>query len=395
MIFWSEAVASVIIIAFTIWQWRQVRHHRDDTALKVLAIGVTTLAFIMTMSVADIPLTSPIHAVLRAVSFTNIAWTLLFYCFSIFFLLAQVENERRDPKRIRWQVVAEFALYMCFLIPGLLAVYTAAPDFFGRDRDPDSYLTARNIIYYVGTALYPLVAWTIGTVRAVSYVRLLGHKWARMAAIGIIVAMGVMAFGVNGVSLVRQGLYIAFPGSKWPIMSVLYNTGRIGGQILLVLALASIPLASSVARIRERRERDRKNSFAEALQPLRKTLIGEFPDVALPSRRSAESASPELGRTMIEVSDGLAYLAEWAPPAEDGSVATHVAAALRAKQSATGDSPWAASAAPDTLDEQELPQWEPDFPAPEWEARAQWMLELQRDLLNRGVLTEQPVPGLT
>lgn len=394
MIFWFEAIASVVLIALTMWQWHQVRHNSGDAALKILAIGVTTLAFIMTMSVADFPLTAPIHDALRAVSFTNIAWTLLFYCFSVFFLLAQVGNERRNPKRIRRQAVAEFALYMAFLVPGLLALYTAAPDFFGRDRDPGSYLTARNIIYYIGTAFYPILAWSIGAARAVSYLRLLAHKWARTAAIGIIVAMGVMAIGVNGVSLVRQGLYIAYPGSKWPVMSVLYNTGRIGGQILLVLALVSIPLASLTARVRERRELDRKNWYADALQPLRRTLIGEFPDVALPSRRSTEAPNPEIGRTMIEVSDGLAYLAEWALPAEDGSVADHVASALRAKRAAA-DSPWARPAPPTTFDEHELPQWEPDFPASEWEARAQWMLELQNDLLHRGALTEQPVPGLT
>ncbi|MBP2371335.1 DUF6545 domain-containing protein [Pseudonocardia parietis] len=393
MILWAEAVASVVLVALTAWQWHQVRRHRHDSALKALAVGVTTLAFIMTMSVADFPLTAPIHDVLRAISFTNIAWTLLFYCFSIFFLLAQVENERHEPRRIRRQAAAEFVLYMGFLIPGLLALYTADPDFFGRDRDPDSYLTARNIIYYIGTAFYPILAWSIGATRAIGYLRMLAHTWARFAAIGVIIAMGIMAFGVNGVSLVRQGLYIAYPGSKWPVMSDLYNTGRIGGQILLVLALVSIPLVSLTARFRERRELDHKNRYAQKLQPLWKTLVAEFPDVALPSRRSAESLDPELGRVMIEVSDGLAYLAEWALPAEDESTASHVATALGAKREAAA-TPWAASIEPSMADEPELPQWEPDFPASEWKLRAQWMLQLQDELLHRDLLAEQPVSGL-
>lgn len=392
MIFWSEAVVSAVLIALTIWQWCQVRHHPEDAALKVLAVGVTTLAFVLTMSVADGPLTAPIHAVLHAISFTNIAWTLLFFCYSTFFLLAQIGNEARDPGRIRRRAAAEFVLYLAFLVPGLIALYTADPGFFGRDRDPDSYLTARNIIYYVGTAFYPILAWLIGTARAVGYLRLLAHRWARVAVAGVVLAMGVMAIGVNGVSLVRQGLYVAYPGSKWPIMSDLYNTGRIAGQILLAASLASVPLLTLAVRFRERREQLRKQRYAHELRPLWRTMIREFPDVELPTRGSAASASPGLDRLMMEVSDGLAYLAEWHSAAEpDSTTSAQIAAALDAKRQADR-APWSGQD-PIAPAGEELPRWEPDFPPQDWEARAKWMLQLQSELSRMGVLAEQQLVG--
>lgn len=375
-----EAVAGVVMIALTVWQWRQVRRHPGDIALKALAVGTTTIAFVLTMSVADVPQTAAIHAVLDAISFSNIAWTLLFYIYSIFFLLATMQDRERDAGRIRRRAAVEFGVYLLFLVPGLLALLTAEPGFFGRDRDPESHLTLRNAVYYVGVSLYPLLAWVVGTVRAVAYLRLLDHRGARTAVLGVVTALGLMTLGVNGVSLVRQGLYIAFPGSTWPLMRDLYNLGRISGQILLVLSLASVPLTTALAGLRERRERRRRQRYAGSLEPLWRRIVDEFPHVALPASASSTRAeTPDLDRMMIEVSDGLAYLAEWSTARlpTDATVADRVADALAAKRRAD-DASWA-GAGP-TPDEGDLPQWEPDFARHDWEARARWMVDLSQRL---------------
>ncbi|MFE7202614.1 DUF6545 domain-containing protein [Pseudonocardia alni] len=380
--------------AAAVWQWRQVRRHPGDNALKALAVGVSTIAFVLLMSVTDVPATAALHHVLDAVSFSNIAWTLLFYIYSIFFLLATADDDRVDPVQVHRRVILEFGVYLLFIVPGLFALLSADPGFFGKNRDPATHPTLRNIVYYVGVSGYPILAWTVGTLRAVRYLRLLSHRGARVATIGVVAALGLMMLGVNGVSLIRQGLYIVYPGSRWPPLRVLYNAGRLSGQVLLVLSIVSVPLTAAFSWLIAQRRSWGERRLARELAPLWATLVEEFPHVRLPvgALESPDHLArrPPLDRMMIEISDGLAYLAEWSTaPQAGGEVADQVGSALEAKRWFE-QAPWTGSSA-SVGAVAELPSWEPDFAGDRWRARATWMVGLAKELRDGGLLHERMV----
>lgn len=394
---WFEIVTATVMTALAVWQWLQLRRHPGDVALRVLAVGVTTIAFVLTMSI-DLPPFEYVDDLLSTISFSNIAWLFLFYCYSVFFLLAKMSDEEKERRRITRQALVEFGVYLLFLSAALLALLTGDPEFWGKYRDPEEYRSVRNLIYYTGAAVYPIALWVLGTVRAIGYLRLLRHRWARLAAIGVLVGMGMMALGVSGISVIRQILYVVYPGSRWPELRGVYNVFRLGGQMVLALALASVPLLALVVRVLERRARERKRRYARALDPLWRTLTAEFPQVCLPAVAASSERAPNLDRMMIEVSDGLAYLAPWADepegPGEAGatpwSVPEQIGTALAAKRLA-GGARWAESTPPPG--DRELPQWEPDFDQQDWDGRARWMTELSRRLERRGDLSAPAIVG--
>ncbi|MGM0724579.1 MAG: DUF6545 domain-containing protein [Actinomycetota bacterium] len=112
-------------------------------------------------------------------------------------------------------------------------------------------------------------------------------------------------------------------------------------------------------------------------------LSVEFPHIALPTSTPQTVRPPRLDRMVIEVSDGLAYLAPWAPPRAEApsTVVADIAMALSNKH-AFGVARWTGQHRHVTDDE--LPQWEPEVSS--WRERALWMAKLSDALQQRDVL---------
>lgn len=387
MKFAFEVLTALVMVALATWQWRQVRRHPHDIALRILAIAVSTLAFVLTMGIDLFPFTV-VHDALSVISFSNIAWLFMFYCYAAFFLLAGARAPGESVDERKRQALIEFGIYAACLGATLFALLTGPPGFWGKVRDPESYCTLRNAVYFAGACGYPLIIWAVGTSRAIRYFRILNHFWARMAVLGVIIGTGLMVLGVNGVSLIRQTLYVVYPGSQWPVLRDWYNAGRISGQIILALALGIAPLASYGRRLQDWVDDRRRARYRRQLEPLWRRLMTEFPQLALPTAgRSGASddsaAAPDFERMMIEISDGLAHLAQYQRqpvPVEQlhdtRRTAAAIAAALerRARQRSVR---WAED--PDPLLEPPYSLLEPDFGA-NWRERASWMARLQQDL---------------
>jgi hypothetical protein len=382
-----EVVTACVMVALATWQWRQVARHRNDIALRILAVAVTTLAFVLTMGIDLFPFTVVSDA-LSVISFSNIAWLFMFYCYAVFFLLAGAGAPGRTLAQRKRQALIEFGVYCLCLVAALIALKTGDPGFWGKYRDPESYRTIRNWVYVGGASVYPLVIWSIGTVRALRYLRMLNHYWARVAIIGVILGTGGMVMGVNGVSLIRQTLYVVYPGSRWPELQTWYNAGRMGGQILLAFALGAAPIAAFVARLRDLADSRRRARYRKQLEPLWRTLMVEFPHLTLPtSGFTATSGHPDstpaFERMTIEISDGLSHLAQYQQrpyPVNQlrdvETAADAVLAALEMRERQRGVR-WAEE--PESLVDPPYSQLEPDFGS-RWRERVQWMIELQREL---------------
>lgn len=387
MKFAFEVLTALVMMALATWQWRQVRRHPKDIALRILAIAVSTLAFVLTMGIDLFPFTAVSDA-LSVISFSNIAWLFMFYCYAAIFLLAGAHAPGESLDERKRQALIEFGIYAVCLGAALFALLTGPPGFWGKVRDPESYRTLRNAVYFGGACGYPLIIWAVGTARAVRYFRILNHFWARVAVLGVIIGTGLMVLGVNGVSLIRQTLYAVYPGSQWPALRNWYNAGRISGQIVLALALGIAPLASYGRRLQDWADNRRRARYRRQLEPLWRRLMTEFPQLALPraGRPGAGGGPmdvPDFERMMIEISDGLSHLAQYQQrpvPLEQledtRRTATAVAAALelRSRQQSVR---WAEE--PDPLLEPPYPLLEPDFGA-RWRDRASWMVRLQQDL---------------
>lgn len=381
MKFWFETTTALVMVAVAVWQWAQIRRHPSDAALRIMAAGVTTIAVVLISSI-ELPPIEYVHDLLHEITFTTIAWVFLFYCYSVFFLLAKASSGDLERRSVTRRALLEFGVYVV-LIACLMVVSFTVDRSFWRNQTPEEVRSFRNVAYYLLVDGYPIILWTLGTVRAVGYLCLLGHRWARLATLGVVIGMGMMAAGVDAVTLVGVGARIVdSPEAQIPWLRALYNPLRLGGQVLLALALASAPLATLVIRLRERRALGRGQ--ARDLELLWRMLVDEFPQLRLPTS-DPDDRPPPVDRMMIEISDGLAYLAPWATDDRTSAVHVQISDALAAKRTATTRS-W--SEVPPFVSSGDLPQWEPDFDRQD-RRRARWMAELARELRrNDNVATQ-------
>jgi hypothetical protein len=366
-----DVVTAVALVAITAFELVQLTRRRDDLPLRFMVMGVGCLAFVVTTGLPVAPF-EPLHDFLGTFAFSNIAWMFMAYCFSAFFLLA----DHTRPLAVRRRRAALGFAVLVLAVTGMILVQkTAPPGTWHSPRIPADYRTWRNIAYYLLVDGYALVVWTIGALRALRYLRQIEHAWARAALVLVMVGTAGMAIGVDGVGLVRQALYIAFPGSKWPYLRTVYNVGRLGGQILLALGLALAPLATQAVRLREWQDRRLRSRSLLRIAPLWLLLTQEFPHVILRKDGAGSGSSAwrsrSYDRAAAEVADGLARLAPYCDPASDGrSAADQVENALaRRAAGPPGRAPF--------------PRIEPDFGC--WQDRARWMADLSRELERRGV----------
>ncbi|MBP2371963.1 DUF6545 domain-containing protein [Pseudonocardia parietis] len=381
MKFWLEAATTIVMVALAIWQWCQLYRHPKDLALRPLALGVTAIALLLTLGI-DAPPFTYIHTFSNEI--TNGTWAFLFFCYSVFFLLARLSDTSLDPAPVWRRIRIEFAIYLFFVAVSYIALRGGVDSSWWASRSIERYASFRNWAYYLTNAGFVLILWGVGTVRAIRYLKLLTHRWARVTVVGVVIATGLMAWGVDGISLARQAWYLFNAGERWSGFTTLYNIGRLGGQALLAIALSVAPLLALATTIRERAQGRQKRDLARKIRPLWRTLSAEFPHVALPAASTISAPGPQLDRMMIEVSDGLAYLAPWATSSsteDDTSVPDEVAAALTNKHS-SGQARQAAAHSDHAIEV--LPQWEPEFR--NWRERADWMAALTRELDKRGSL---------
>lgn len=380
MKFWLETFTAVTMGLLAIWQWRQLYRHPDDRVLRPLTFGVTVVAIVLVGGI-DAPPFTWVHPYTNRIS--NFALMFLFFCYSVFFLLARMSDPDRNSARAVKRVRIEFVIGVAFVSVQYIARDLGVDDEWWTSRSIERYASVRNWTYYLAGSGYMLTIWAVGTIRAVRYLRTVNHRWARVAIIGVIVSTGLITFGVDLIPLVRQVWYLFNAGDRWPFFTHLYNFGRLTGQCLLAVSLCAAPLAALVSTIKRRQERRLEVVLAERLSPLWRLLSAEFPHIALPTGTSEMVGQPRLDRMVIEVSDGLAYLAPWAFPRSEAppAVADDVAAALRNKQ-VFDEARWAGQDPP--VADGDLPQWEPDLSS--WRERAQWMVELSDDLRQRDAL---------
>lgn len=384
MKFWLEAVTTIVMIALAIWQWCQLYRNPKDLALRPLTLGVTAIALILTLAI-DAPPFTYIHTFSNEIS--NGTWAFLFFCYSVFFPLARLSDTSLDPVPVWRRIRIEFAIWVFVVSSSYIALRGGVDSSWWQSRSIERYASFRNWAYYLTNAGFVLVLWATGTVRAIRYLKLLTHRWARVTVIGVVIATGLMAWGVDGISLARQAWYVFNAGDRWSGFTTLYNIGRLSGQALLAIALSVAPLLALAATIRETTQGRQKRNLARTIRPLWRTLSAEFPHVALPGISTTAAPELQFDRMMTEVSDGLAYLAPWAlsSSAEDAvSVPDEVAAALTNKY-LSGHARQTAAHSEYAIDV--LPQWEPEFR--KWRERADWMADLTRKLEKLGVLPKR------
>ena len=384
MKFWLETVTAIVMVALAIWQWCQLYRHPKDLALRPLTLGVTAIALLLVLGI-DAPPFTYIHTFSNEI--VNGTWAFLFFCYSVFFLLARLSDTSLDPARVWRRISIEFAICAFFVAASYVALRGWVDSSWWQSRSIERYSSFRNWAYYLTNAGFVLVLWVVGTVRAIGYLKLLAHRWARVAVIGVIIATGLMTWGVDGISLARQAWYLFNAGDRWSGFTTLYNIGRLSGQALLAIALSVAPLLALTATIRETAQDRQKRDLARKIRPLWRTLSAEFPHVALPAASTAAAPGPQFDRMMIEVSDGLAYLAPWtsSSSAEGApSIPDAVAAALTNKHS-SGQARQATAHSDHAIDV--LPQWEPEFR--NWRERADWMADLTWELEKRSALPQR------
>ncbi|MGI8311688.1 DUF6545 domain-containing protein [Saccharopolyspora hattusasensis] len=201
-----------------------------------------------------------------------------------------------------------------------------------------------------------------------------------------------MALGVNAVPLIRQAIRAFAPHAKLEVLSTLYSTGQLGGQLLLALGLALAPLATAVVTVRTRYEQALRTRYTNEMHPLWQALTTEFPHIALDTHHSSDkrSTDDDFERISAEITDGLAELARDCPepngdPRDPVAAANTVEAALRRRAQAR-DARWAGDE-PEPI-EPPYPRLEPDFHG-NWRRRAQWMIRLCDELTKRGAIRKE------
>jgi hypothetical protein len=380
-----EILTAAVLVAVAVWQWRQLVRNPKDLPLQVLVTGVSSIAFVLTLGL-PFDFFEPLHEALDPIYFSNIAFSLMICSYAVFFFLVGPTQKTLGEQRRR--MVYEFAGLAAAMAVMLVVAMTAPPGTWHSPRLPEDYRTWQNIVFYLSSSGYTFAIWILGTIRALRYLRRLVHPWARTAVTLVVLGTAAMEVGVDAISLLRQLLYIVYPGSKWPLLKDLYNIGRLGGQIILAAGLAAAPLAALVPRARDSLDGVRKRRYTRRLQPLWQRLTDEFPYIVLPHphdalQRRQTSVHARFELLISEITDGLAHLAPYYPPdhADPAGVSDpHQAAvtidhALRARAEARRVR-WAGGERETALPP--YPKIEPDFAG--WRDRARWMAEVGHEL---------------
>ncbi|WP_098960967.1 MAB_1171c family putative transporter [Pseudonocardia sp. N23] len=377
-----EAITAVVLLAIAAWEWRQLLRHPQDIALRVLTAGLTVIALVVTLS-TPIAVFEPLHAALDVIFFSNIAWSAIIYCYSVFFLLARLGGAALGAGRRKVEV--EFLWLLCSIAVMFLVTKTAPPGTWHTPRIPEDYRTWRNIVFYLSVDGYCMVIWVLGTWRALAYLRQLKHRWARIAVAAVIAGATGMVLAVNGISLLRQGLYIAFPGSTWPALRTYYNIGRLGGQVLLAAGLAAVPLAALLPRLWDRIDEMAKRRYVRQMTPLWERLTSDFSYVVLPEfagETASRRATVRFERMTAEITDALAELAPYCSHESPSGLADpqEAAAAIDAALTRVAEdraARWAGAGYEPRMPP--YPMLEPDFGS-RWRAQAQWMIRVGQSL---------------
>lgn len=369
-----EAITAVAVIAVTIFEARQLARHPHDPALRVLVPGLALLSFTLTISTPVWPLTV-LDDLQDDSGVGNAIWVTMSWCYAAFFLLADRSGDRDRQKRL----VLATGIGLVVSVAAHLVVAAARPS--DAPRTPGYWASWENYGFTLTSYGYALFLYVLGTMWAVSYLRRIRHRWLRAAVQLVAVGGGAMSVGVDLITMVRSLiLYVLFPGVKYPGLSVLYNTGRLGGQLLLAGGLLLAPIAATVYRARQRRDARRQAEFAASLERLWTRLIAEFPFVVL----SSEKLERSFDRRTSEIADGLSLLAPYVPidkriggDRSAGGSADMITAAFaaRAAARAKGD-------VEDAWNEGPYPALEPDF-GTDWRRRAEWMRQLSSELEAR------------
>ncbi|MGW0355795.1 MAB_1171c family putative transporter [Nocardia nova] len=364
----------VVLIAVAAWELRRLLAHRDDLHLRILAPGLVLLAFIATLAIPADPLRPVARFFGPAWSpLVNGCWMTMACTYAMFFALAHPFASRPEPAQMR-TARRDFTLLVIAVTIQTLVTTTAPPGTWHHPRQPEDYLTWRNIVFVLSVDGYSLVVWLMGAVRASRYRRHVSYLWMR-AALGLVIAGAIaMALGVDGISLltpVAGGVI----GHRPEIFSMLYSIGQLGGQFALACGLSLIPIAGAVVGVLHRMDLVVRNWYARRLEPLWELLCAEFPYVRL----SAADQSTAFVDVASEISDGLAELSRYAPMTTgDIRDPRTAAAAIRAGVECARQGDFAGTAP--------VPPYsplEPEFTG--WRQRARWMLQVSRELSHLGL----------
>lgn len=360
----------IVLAAVAVWELVQLARHPKDLPLRVLAPGLVALAFAATLGIKTDVL-DPLEELLGEDAWTyliNGSWSLMAYCFATYFLLA---NPTIGAARRKRAALAEFAV-LVGAVGTMVVIHQAFPATWERPMSAEQYASLPNLVWYLSVDGYALTAWLVGAHRAQSLRRHLQHRWARASFWLVIIGSAAMTLGVNGISLLRQAFYITVDArAELDVLSTLYSTGQLLGQLLLAAGLVLAPLATGVVALRTRIERRRRDRFARQLHPLWQLLIAEFPHVAVTDTRS-----PAYERYAAEITDSLAELARDCPEPTGDVRDPRVAAEVIADGLARRTTRHEEGTEPDP--EPPYPRLEPDFAT--WRERAQWMVAVRQNL---------------
>lgn len=366
---------ALVIDAVTIWEIRQLWLRPHDPALRVLVAGLVGLAISLTLGINTIPALNSLDDLMDESGLGNAIWMFMAWSYATFFWLVSAHPTVQERQR---RVTVSLTLFFVAMTAYLVVDHGLSDG------------TARTVLFVGICYGYALTMYGIGAGRALRYLHRLRHRWARAGVLLATIGGAAMSIGVDVTELVRYiVLPLVTPGVRPPWMSDFYNVGRVGGQIVLALGLSLVPLATVVVRLRARKDRKRREKLERAMYPLWRVLTEEFPWLVLPGN----DLERDFTRTSTEITDGLARLSTYVHrspelaanlPAVD--LVVEALAHRRDGRSAAAEAAETAPAQPP------YPQLEPDFGS-DWRARAQWMVDLSRELERRGAITAKGTAG--
>lgn len=371
-----QIAVAFVIDAVTVWELRQLWRRPRDPALRVLVAGLVAVSITLTFGIS-LPPFEPPHELMASAGIDNVIWTFMAWCYATFFWL--VGTHPRSFAVTRRRVATSFALYLALVTAHLVVDHLMPAG------------SLRTTLFVITCYGYALVMFGLGAGRAAQHLRRLRHRWARAGVLLVTVGGATMSIGVDLTEMVRYILLpVVAPGVRPSWMSDFYNSGRVGGQILLAIGLALVPLATLIVRVRAQQDRRRRAQLEREMRPLWQLVATEFPWLVLPSTTSLKR---DLARTTTEVTDGLARLATYIDrtpeDAASCSTADLIVEALQRRDEQRTLVGGASTAVPA---EPPHPQLEPDFGA-DWRTRAQWMVDLSQELERRGAMTAKGAAG--
>ncbi|RSM81581.1 hypothetical protein DMH04_27255 [Kibdelosporangium aridum] len=374
---WTKGV---VILAVAIWEIVQLSRRPNDPALRVLTLGLVFLAIAATFGIKT-PILEPIKDFFGPEVWgyiLNGCWMAMAYCWATFFLLANTDKPEAQRRR---KALIELGFLVAALVVMVVVKEISVDGIRRPAASPERYYDWERTAWYLSVSGYALTVWFVGVRRALVLRRKLSQAWARAAFWIVIVGSAAMAIGVDGVVLVRQfgRQFDTKFDPDW--LTSLYSIGQLGGQFVLALGLALVPLATIVVSMRARYENSVRARYSKRMLPLWRTLTAEFPYVAL-------DGVDNFDRVTTEITDGLSELARDCPAPtgdiRDPQVAADAIAAGLLRRAEQRKAQWAGD--DEAPAEPPYPRLEPDFP--DWRSRAQWMTAVTEHLRTRGVIGE-------